>query len=386
MPINYIRSNPATEAFERVTARGENQRRYDKQEAERDRTRQQQEGVDQAIRGPLADIYAGKDAPEAKLIQGLSQAPGGGSAALQAHQSYNEQQEKDEAKRWDLFIDTLNTNPEIAARIRSVDPELSQLPESIITDAQQRAALASLKAEAAAMGITSDDPKRYEAFWTQRLPQALGAGSPMAQTFANLPAPQPKAPSTTGAKLVRTPDGNLTWAIPGQAIPAGAMPVPTGASAQPTQLERNVVFLTQPGPEGEPPIFGDRNAAAQFLMQAKANPMQLQSMATTLASAMLRNKFNPAPEDQQTAFNTAMKILQGLPIDDPDPTVPPPVGVPAPGVPQPGVNYAQPGGAPGVVQPGAQAPHGAPPVEGARQAPDGNWYVQQNGRWFRVEP
>lgn len=28
----------------------------------------------------------------------------------------------------------------------------------------------------------------------------------------------------------------------------------------------------------------------------------------------------------------------------------------------------------------------APPVEGARKAPDGNWYVQQNGQYFKVEP
>jgi hypothetical protein len=28
----------------------------------------------------------------------------------------------------------------------------------------------------------------------------------------------------------------------------------------------------------------------------------------------------------------------------------------------------------------------APPMEGARKAPDGNWYVQQNGKWFKVEP
>lgn len=27
----------------------------------------------------------------------------------------------------------------------------------------------------------------------------------------------------------------------------------------------------------------------------------------------------------------------------------------------------------------------APPVQGARQAPDGNWYVQQNGKYFRVD-
>lgn len=30
-------------------------------------------------------------------------------------------------------------------------------------------------------------------------------------------------------------------------------------------------------------------------------------------------------------------------------------------------------------------PDGAPPVQGARQAPDGNWYVQQDGRWYRVD-
>lgn len=28
---------------------------------------------------------------------------------------------------------------------------------------------------------------------------------------------------------------------------------------------------------------------------------------------------------------------------------------------------------------------GAPPVAGARQAPDGNWYVQQDGKWFKVQ-
>ena len=26
-----------------------------------------------------------------------------------------------------------------------------------------------------------------------------------------------------------------------------------------------------------------------------------------------------------------------------------------------------------------------PPYEGARKAPDGNWYVMQDGKWFRVE-
>lgn len=31
------------------------------------------------------------------------------------------------------------------------------------------------------------------------------------------------------------------------------------------------------------------------------------------------------------------------------------------------------------------APGGAP-MPGAKQAPDGNWYIQQNGQWFRVDP
>lgn len=34
--------------------------------------------------------------------------------------------------------------------------------------------------------------------------------------------------------------------------------------------------------------------------------------------------------------------------------------------------------------PGAPAPE-KPPVEGARKAPDGNWYVQKDGKYFRVE-
>jgi len=28
---------------------------------------------------------------------------------------------------------------------------------------------------------------------------------------------------------------------------------------------------------------------------------------------------------------------------------------------------------------------GSPPMQGARQAPDGQWYIQQNGKWFRVD-
>lgn len=38
-------------------------------------------------------------------------------------------------------------------------------------------------------------------------------------------------------------------------------------------------------------------------------------------------------------------------------------------------------------QPAAQggAGSGAPPIPGAQQAPDGNWYVNQNGNWFRVD-
>lgn len=27
----------------------------------------------------------------------------------------------------------------------------------------------------------------------------------------------------------------------------------------------------------------------------------------------------------------------------------------------------------------------SPPMEGARKAPDGNWYIQQDGKWFRVD-
>jgi hypothetical protein len=37
-------------------------------------------------------------------------------------------------------------------------------------------------------------------------------------------------------------------------------------------------------------------------------------------------------------------------------------------------------------QPGATGSvETAPPMQGARQAPDGNWYVQQNGKWHRIE-
>ena len=37
-------------------------------------------------------------------------------------------------------------------------------------------------------------------------------------------------------------------------------------------------------------------------------------------------------------------------------------------------------------QQGAPAPQAQPPVPGAQQAPDGNWYVQQNGKFLRVDP
>lgn len=37
------------------------------------------------------------------------------------------------------------------------------------------------------------------------------------------------------------------------------------------------------------------------------------------------------------------------------------------------------------LQQGGGQPASAPPVEGARQAPDGNWYVQKNGQYFKVE-
>lgn len=33
----------------------------------------------------------------------------------------------------------------------------------------------------------------------------------------------------------------------------------------------------------------------------------------------------------------------------------------------------------------SEAARDRPPMEGARRGPDGNWYVQQRGRWFRVE-
>lgn len=36
--------------------------------------------------------------------------------------------------------------------------------------------------------------------------------------------------------------------------------------------------------------------------------------------------------------------------------------------------------------PPPKADPNAPPVEGARKAADGMWYVQQNGKWFKVEP
>jgi hypothetical protein len=32
-----------------------------------------------------------------------------------------------------------------------------------------------------------------------------------------------------------------------------------------------------------------------------------------------------------------------------------------------------------------QQQQAAPPMQGARKAPDGNWYVEQNGKYFRVE-
>lgn len=33
-----------------------------------------------------------------------------------------------------------------------------------------------------------------------------------------------------------------------------------------------------------------------------------------------------------------------------------------------------------------RVPEGTPPVPGARQAPDGNWYIEKGGKFFRVEP
>lgn len=60
------------------------------------------------------------------------------------------------------------------------------------------------------------------------------------------------------------------------------------------------------------------------------------------------------------------------------------------GAPEPVVGDARRGGdgqAPGTeVAPGAAAPAGGPPVPGARQAADGQWYVERNGGHYRVEP
>jgi hypothetical protein len=36
--------------------------------------------------------------------------------------------------------------------------------------------------------------------------------------------------------------------------------------------------------------------------------------------------------------------------------------------------------------PTAEPPTDAPPMEGARKAPDGNWYVEKDGKFFKVEP
>ncbi len=38
-----------------------------------------------------------------------------------------------------------------------------------------------------------------------------------------------------------------------------------------------------------------------------------------------------------------------------------------------------------VAQQGPSRDGGSPPMPGAQRAPDGNWYVQQNGQWYRVD-
>lgn len=43
------------------------------------------------------------------------------------------------------------------------------------------------------------------------------------------------------------------------------------------------------------------------------------------------------------------------------------------------------GGKAGSDAPAPKAKTDAPPVAGATKAPDGNWYIQKNGKWFKVE-
>jgi hypothetical protein len=94
------------------------------------------------------------------------------------------------------------------------------------------------------------------------------------------------------------------------------------------------------------------------------------------------------PEQIQQAVRRSKEF-----IPDPTPGAARPSGVssavtPPTSTSSPTTATTAPSSAAGATRPSTSAPSTStrPPMEGARQAPDGNWYVQQNGRYHRVDP
>lgn len=99
---------------------------------------------------------------------------------------------------------------------------------------------------------------------------------------------------------------------------------------------------------------GDRRAAWELAQRSKSNP---QEFAARLYMSRKReaeaNFENITDEEIKEEVRRAMSLYPDF-LDDA-----------------------------GTTQPSGQDE--SPPMEGARKAPDGNWYIQQDGKWFRVD-
>jgi hypothetical protein len=123
----------------------------------------------------------------------------------------------------------------------------------------------------------------------------------------------------------------------------------------------------KPGPEDEKPIFEARQAAdaardAYKVAEEDGDPDKMKAAKTAYDAA-------------------ASKLYRALPQKDRD------LRIARMGHNKFSLTGDTPAAAPGVTP--ATAPAGsdaAPPMAGARRAADGNWYVQQGGKWNRVDP
>ena len=343
-----------------------------------------------------------------RLAHRLASVPGGGALAVEAATADLDRQQKIMERTFELAA----TDPDTALAWAEQNgmPVPAQM-QNLLRNKQVAAAISNgMKNINAIYGTGAGQAqKRFQAF--QQMLKGIDAAAQQqggvpstvqqgvitdlpqpATAAADAPATKEVFDPTTGRKVVMQWDGQK-WVQLGGVQSEEAAQGGRGRSPAAVQTAEWLAGVTARAAGRNEVTDQDKQAAFAEIQQAKSNPVARANLVVRVFDAMA-NDFNDGrtpQEKQQAAQDFVNQLLADPPRDmlseaglqpgtDGRVRVSEPAQQPA-SAPAPA---AQPPASLGAAPPAEQSPF--PQHPDAKRAVDGNWYVQRDGQFFRVDP